>query len=132
MVRTLGKTIEKRSGKQGIRQRFREAGKQSTNIIFSWHSPLVILWENAWKMQRSRARDNYRKTFKKTGYSLAFSWCKVTCDELRVFLSFIESEQLIFHPFSDIRKRQCNVEFFSLSPFRKINGERVFLCRDLI
>ena len=29
--------------------------------MFLWHSPLVILWENAWKMPRSHARENYRK-----------------------------------------------------------------------
>ena len=46
------------------------------------------------------------------------------------FLSFTEGEKWICHPFSDIRKRWCKVEFFSLSPFRKINGERGFLCRD--
>ena len=46
------------------------------------------------------------------------------------FLSFTEGEKWICHPFSDIRKRCCNVEFFSLSPFRKINGERGFMCRD--
>ena len=54
---------------------------------------LVILWENAWKLQPSRARENYRKTFRKTSYSLSFSWCWITCDERRVFLEFTEGEQ---------------------------------------
>ena len=54
-IRALGKTIEKRSGKQAVHWRFRGAGKQSTNIMFSLHSPLITLWENAWKMQRSRS-----------------------------------------------------------------------------
>ena len=57
-------------------------------FTFSWPLLLIILCENDWKMQCSRARENYRKTFKKTGYSLAFSWCRITCDELRVFLEF--------------------------------------------
>ena len=32
----------------------------------SWPSLVVILCENAWKMQRSRVRENYRKAFWKT------------------------------------------------------------------
>ena len=72
--------------------------------MFSWHSPLVILWGNAWKMQRLRARENYRKTFRKISYSSSFSWCWITCDERRVFLEFTEGEQWICHSFSDIRK----------------------------
>ena len=79
-------------------------------------------------MQRSLARENYRETFKKTGYSLAFFWCRVTCDVLRVFLEFYWGWKV--NSPSVFRKRWCNVEFFSLSPFRKINGERGFLCRD--
>ena len=33
---------------------------------------LVILWEYAWKMQQSRARENYRKTLRKTSYHSRF------------------------------------------------------------
>ena len=33
---------------------------------------LVIIWEYAWKMQQSRARENYRKTFWKTSYQWRF------------------------------------------------------------
>ena len=29
--------------------------------------------------------ENCRKSFQKIGYSLTFSWCRVTCDEPRVF-----------------------------------------------
>ena len=46
------------------------------------------------------------------------------------FLSFTEGEQWICRTFSDIGKRQFNVEFLSHSPFRKINSERMFFCRD--
>ena len=45
------------------------------------------------------------------------------------FLSFTEGEQWICRTFSDIGKRQFNVEFLSHSPFRKINSERMFFCR---
>ena len=44
------------------------------------------------------------------------------------FLSFTEGEQWICRTFSDIGKRQFNVEFLSHSPFRKINSERMFFC----
>ena len=37
--------------------------------MFLWPSPSVILREDDWKMQRSRARENYRKTFRKTRQS---------------------------------------------------------------
>ncbi len=33
---------------------------------------LVIIWEYAWKMQQSRAQENYRKTFWKTSYQWRF------------------------------------------------------------
>ena len=33
---------------------------------------LVIIWEYAWKMHQSRARENYRKTFRKTSYQWRF------------------------------------------------------------
>ena len=97
---SVGKCLENaafaRSGKLGNNVQenklyssvFVEQENNRQKIMFSWHSLLVILWENTWKMQRSLARENYRETFKKTGYSLAFSWCRVTCDELRVFLEF--------------------------------------------
>ena len=90
-VRALGKTIEKRSGKLAVHQRFRGAGKQSTNIMFSLHSPLITLWENAWKMQRSRARENYGKTFRKTSCTLAFSWSRKTIEKHHVFMAFTVS-----------------------------------------
>ena len=66
---------------------------------------------NAWKMQRSRARDNYRKTFKKTGYSLAFSWCRVTCDELRVFVR-VNSEFFIRFQISENVSVMLNFSVF--------------------
>ena len=94
-VRALGKTIEKRSGKQAVHWRFRGAGKQSTNIMFSLHSPLLTLWENTWKMQRSRARENYRKTFRKTSYTLAFSWSRKTIEKHHVFTAFTVSNSVI-------------------------------------
>ena len=93
-VRALGKTIEKRSGKQAVHWRFRGAGKKSTNIMFSLHSPLITLWENAWKMQRSRARENYRKTFRKTSYTLAFSWSRKTIEKHHVFTAFTVSNSV--------------------------------------
>ena len=93
-VRALGKTIEKRSGKLAVHQRFRGAGKQSTNIMFSLHSPLITLWENAWKMQRSRARENYGKTFRKTSCTLAFSWSRKTIEKHHVFMAFTVSNSV--------------------------------------
>ena len=90
-VRALGKTIEKHSGKLAVHQRFHGAGKQSTNIMFSLHSPLITLWENAWKMQRSRARENYGKTFRKTSCTLAFSWSRKTIEKHHVFMAFTVS-----------------------------------------
>ena len=77
--------------KKAVHQRFRGAGKQSTNIIFSLHSPLITLWENAWKMQRSRARENYRKTFRKTSCTPAFSWSRKTIDKYHVFMTLTVS-----------------------------------------
>ena len=47
------------------------------------------------------------------------------------FLRFTEGEQQIFHQFSDIRKHWYDVEFFSLSPFRKTNDEQGFLFREV-
>ena len=96
-VRALGKTIEKRSGKLAVHQRFRGAGKQSTNIMFSLHSPLITLWENAWKMQRSRARENYGKTFRKTSCTLAFSWSRKTIEKHHVFMAFTVSNSVGKH-----------------------------------
>ena len=93
-VRALGKTIEKRSGKQAVLWRFRGAGKLSTNIMFSLHSPLITLWENAWKMQRSRVRENYRKTFRKTSYTPAFSWSRKTIEKHHVFTAFTFSNSV--------------------------------------
>ena len=99
--------------------------------MFLWHSPLVILWENAWKTIENyrKTRENYRKTFRWTGYSLVFSWCWITCDELRVFPEFYWGWTMNLPHFSDIGKRQFNVEFLSHSPFRKINSEHMFFCR---
>ena len=93
-VRALGRTIEKRSGKLAVHQRFRGAGKQSTNIMFSLHSPLITLWENSWKMQRSRARENYGKTFRKTSCTLAFSWSRKTIEKHHVFMAFTVSNSV--------------------------------------
>ena len=96
-VRALGKTIEKHSGKLAVHQRFRGAGKESTNIMFSLHSPLITLWENAWKMQRSRARENYGKTFRKTSCTLAFSWSRKTIEKHHVFMAFTVSNSVGKH-----------------------------------
>ena len=59
--------------------------------MFSLHSPLITLWENAWKMQRSRARENYGKTFRKTSCTLAFSWSRKTIEKHHVFMAFTVS-----------------------------------------
>ena len=96
-VRALGKTIEKHSGKLAVHQRFRGAGKESTNIMFSLHSPLITLWENAWKMQRSGARENYGKTFRKTSCTLAFSWSRKTIEKHHVFMAFTVSNSVGKH-----------------------------------
>ena len=58
----LWKTFRKTS----YQWRFRGVGKQSTNFLFLWHLPFAILQENARQMQRSRAWENYRITFRKT------------------------------------------------------------------
>ena len=62
--------------------------------MFSLHSPLITLWENAWKMQRSRARENYGKTFRKTSCTLAFSWSRKTIEKHHVFKAFTVSNSV--------------------------------------
>ena len=39
-------------------------------------------------MQRSRAWENYRKTFRKTSCTLAFSWSRKTINKHHVFIAF--------------------------------------------
>ena len=51
--------------------------------MFSWPSLFVILCENTWKMQRSRAWENYRKTVRKTSCTLAFSWSRKTINKMK-------------------------------------------------
>ena len=55
---------------------------------------MVILWENAWKMRRSRARVKYRITFSKTSYILAFSWSRKTIEKHHVFTAFTVSNSV--------------------------------------
>ena len=38
-------------------------------------------------MQRSRAWENYRKTFRKTSFTLAFSWSRKTINKHHVFIA---------------------------------------------
>ena len=52
---------------QAIHFRFHRAGKQQRNNTFSWPLLLMTLCENAWKMQGSRARENFKKPWGKQG-----------------------------------------------------------------
>ena len=89
-ARTLTKTTEKHSGKQCklFTAVSMEQAKQWTSNMFSWPSLFVILSENTWKMQRSRAWENYRKTVRKTSCTLAFPWSRKTINKHHVFIAF--------------------------------------------
>ena len=80
-------------GKRRINRTFSDIRKRTVNPGFICYSPFSNSVGNAWKMQRSRSRENYRETFRKISYSLSFSWCCITCDIRRVFLEFTEGEQ---------------------------------------
>ena len=73
---------------QAVYCRFHGAGKQWTSNMFSWPSLFAILCENTWKMQHSRAWENYRKTVRKTSCTLAFSWSRKTINKHHVFIAF--------------------------------------------
>ena len=62
--------------------------KTIENFSFLWYLPFAILQENARQMQRSRAWENYRITFRKTSQTLAFSWSRKTIDKHHVFIVF--------------------------------------------
>ena len=85
-----------------------------SDSVASENQPLVILWENAWKTQRLRARENCRKTFRKTSYALAFSWSRKTIDEHHAFMAFTVSnsvgKRLENAAFARSRKLQKNIQ----------------------
>ena len=94
-ARTLTKTTEKHSSDKHSDKHCKlfttvsiEREKQWTSNTFSWPSLFVILCENTWKMHRSRAWENYRKTFRKTSCTLAFSWSRKTINKHHLFIAF--------------------------------------------
>ena len=48
-------------------------------------------------MQRLRSWENYGKTFRKTSYTLAFSWSRKTIDKYHVFMTLTVSNSVGKH-----------------------------------
>ena len=76
-------------------------------------------------MQRLRARENYRKTFRKTSYALAFSWSRKTIDEQHVFMAFTVS--------NSVGKRLENAAFARSGKLQKnIQENKLFIIIFLV
>ena len=76
-------------------------------------------------MQRLRARENCRKTLRKTSYALAFSWSRKTIDEHRVFMAFTVS--------NSVGKRLENAAFARSGKLQKnIQENKLFIIIFLV
>ena len=95
-------------------QRFRGAGKQLTNITFSWYLPLVIQREKRWENAAIARSENFSKMFRKTSYTVAFSWNRKTIGKHHVFMAFTVSysagKRLENAAFARTGKLQKNVQ----------------------